>query len=335
MSLTKQKKELIHWAQLLNQKGFIAARSGNISCKVSPQKILLTTHDCYLGYLEEEDILLVDLEGNIIEGKGQLTSETKLHLAIQKKFPETQVVLHAHSPYTTAFFNYFDALDIFSFESRFYLGDIKAIPQDTPTVIDTEPVLNALENNAIVILKNHGVVTTGNSFKEAFSFIELLEEQARVNLMLKCISKGDAGQMPVANPGVCQQPCTDERKYRLLSSEHINRLVELVNNDEQVQELGKKYDLTCSLAVKNQDTQDAACFYYDKGRIIRTENTDQAEFVIIGQGEILKKVFNRKIDPFVASTQSKVKTKGDFSKMSKWYPVLVRTFKLWEQAPVY
>jgi len=36
----------------------------------------------------------------------------------------------------------------------------------------------------------------------------------------------------------------------------------------------------------------------------------------------------------VASTQGKIKTEGDFTKMSKWYPVLVRTFQLWEEAPV-
>jgi putative sterol carrier protein len=67
---------------------------------------------------------------------------------------------------------------------------------------------------------------------------------------------------------------------------------------------------------------------------MKIDNDENAEFVIIGKPEILRKVFNREIDPFVASTQGKVKTKGDFAKMSKWYPVMVRTFKLWEQAPV-
>ena len=124
------------------------------------------------------------------------------------------------------------------------------------------------------------------------------------------------------------------RKYVLLSKEHADRLVELVNNDKEAQDLGRKYDLTCSLAVKNTDTGDCVCFYYKQGRIVKVDSSEKADFIVLGKPDILRKVFNREIDPFVASTQGKVKTKGDFTKMSKWYPVLVRTFKLWEQAPV-
>ena len=329
MKYTNEKKELIYWARLLNERGFVTARSGNASLKVD-KGILITSHNCYLGQLNEGDILLVDLEGNIIEGDKELTSEKDLHLDIHKKFKDIKAVIHSHSPYTVAFFHYFKSLDIFSFEAKFYLGDVKVVPQDTPTVTNVEPVLEGLENSSIVVLGRHGVVSTGKDFKEAFSLIELLEEQARVNLFIKRIAvsgeRTEGEEKKVSSKEV--------KKYKLLSKEHIERLVELVNNDKEAQELGKKYDLTCTLAVKNIDRDDSACFYYDKGKIIKTDNTDSAEFLIAGKEGILKKVFNRKIDPFVASTQGKVKTKGDFTKMSRWYPVLVRTFKLWEQAPV-
>ena len=111
-------------------------------------------------------------------------------------------------------------------------------------------------------------------------------------------------------------------------------MTNLINNDSEVQELGKKYNLTCTLAVKNQDSGQTMCFYYDKGKIVKIDTSDEAEFVIIGKEDILKKVFNRQVDPFVALTQGKVRSKGDFTRMSKWYPVMVRTFKLWEKAPV-
>jgi len=79
-------------------------------------------------------------------------------------------------------------LDIFSFETKFYLGDITVIEQATPTVTEIEPVLKELENSNIVVLGRHGVVSVGEDFKEAFSLIELLEEQARVNLFIKRIA---------------------------------------------------------------------------------------------------------------------------------------------------
>ncbi len=324
----EEKSMLIYWAKKLNEKGFVTARSGNISLKVD-KGILITSHDCYLGELKNSDILLIDNKGKILEGTNTVTSEGKLHLSIHEKFPEAKVIIHAHSPYTTALFYYFDKLDVFSFEAKFYLGNIKAIPQDTPTVTDVEPVLKELENSNIVVLSQHGVVSVGADFKEAFSLIELLEEQAKVNLFIKRIA--------ISGEGMDKKEEADFKKvnkYELLSKGHIERLVELVNSDREAQELGKKYGLTCTLAVKDTDNGTCVCFHYKDGKIIKTDTDENAEFVIAGKYSMLKKIFNRQIDPFVASTQGKVKTKGDFTKMSKWYPVLVRTFKLWEQAPV-
>jgi len=329
---TKQKKEIIYWGEILNQKGFVTARSGNISYKIGKDKILITSHDCYLGHLDEKDVLLVDPKGGVVEGEGTLTTERDLHLAIHSQCKDIQVVVHAHAPFTTAFFHYFRELDIFSFEAKFYLGEIKVIPQETPTVTDVEPVVKALASCNIVVLGGHGVVSVGRDFKEAMSLLELLEEQAKVNLFIR---RSNISSQPLASSRgkeSSHEACT--KKYQLLSDKHIESLVELVNNDTEVQELGKKYALTCTLAVKNQDTHDVMCFHYQDGKIIKWDRTDSAEFVITGKTDILKKVFNREIEPFVASTQGKVKTKGDFAKMSKWYPVLVKTFKLWEKAPV-
>jgi len=331
MRYIDEKKTIIYWAKKLNERGLVTARSGNISLKTD-KGILITSHDCYLGEITNDDILFVDAQGKILEGIKEITSEKDLHLNIHDKFPEERVVLHSHSPYTVAFFHYFKKLDFFSFEAKFYLGDIKVIPQSSPTVTDTEPVISALDNNNIVVIGDHGVVAMGEDFKEAFSLIELLEEQAKVNFLVRSTrlpvhqSARPSTVAEVNEPAVAQ--------YKLLSKEHVERLVKLVNNDREAQELGKKYDLTCTLAVKNQDTTDTVRFYYDKGKIVKYDFDDNAEFIIIGKESILKKVFNCEIDPFVASTQGKVKTKGDFSKMSRWYPVLVRTFKLWVQAPV-
>jgi L-fuculose-phosphate aldolase len=185
MDLDKERKEVIWWARLLNQRGFVTARSGNISYKIAPDKILITAHDSYLGHLEEEDVLLIDSKGKVLEGRRDTTSEKRLHLDIHSAFSDCRVILHAHSPFTVALFHYFEGLDIFSFEARCYLGNIPVIPQDSPTVTDTEPVVEALKGSQIVVLKDHGVVSVGRGFKEPFSLIELLEEQAKVNVTMR------------------------------------------------------------------------------------------------------------------------------------------------------
>jgi L-fuculose-phosphate aldolase len=332
MRFREEKKELIYWARLLNERGFLTGVNGNISSKIDTHKILINAHGSYLGHMEEDEVLLVDYEGKVLGADKELSSEKDLHLDIYKKFDDIRAVIHAHSPFTTAFFHYFDHLDIFSFEAKLYLGDIQAVPQNTPTVTDVAPVLHALENSNIVVLKDHGIVSMGRDFKSAFSLVELLEEQARVNFFIQKSVQSQTIRLSVDSraPGMTEKGAT----YKLLSKEHVDRLTEVINNDKEVQDLGQRYDLTCTLAVKNQDTQEVACFYYDKGKITKIDNSQNADFVITGKGEILKKIFNRQIDPFVATTQGKVKTKGDISKMSRWYPALVRTFQLWELAPV-
>lgn len=86
MSFARQKQEIIYWAGVLNQKGLVTARNGNISCKVGEEKILITAHGAYLGRLQEQEILLADVAGNILEGDATLTSEKNLHLDIQRLF---------------------------------------------------------------------------------------------------------------------------------------------------------------------------------------------------------------------------------------------------------
>jgi len=195
MRYKQEKKEMIYWAGLLNRKGFVTVRSGNISSKAGNDRILITAHDSYLGHLNEEEIIAIDLDGNVVKGEKEPTSELRLHLRIHSRYRDKKIVIHAHPPFTTAFFHYFDTLDIFSFEAQMYLKDIKTIPQSTPTVSDVNPVVEALKRSTIVVLKNHGVVSLGNEYKEAFAMIELLEEQAKVNLFTKSMNlKGREGK---------------------------------------------------------------------------------------------------------------------------------------------
>ncbi|MDL1955831.1 MAG: class II aldolase/adducin family protein [Candidatus Desulfofervidus auxilii] len=321
MNYEKEKEEIIFWGRKLYERGLVCGSSGNISKKVN-DKILITAHNSYLGFLEKEDILILDRDGKILEGDKKPTSEIALHLAIHKNFSE-KIVIHAHSPYTVYYFQYFKILKPLTFEEKFYLGKIPVIPQNTPTVTDILPVIDALKKNNIVVLKNHGIVAIGNDFKSTFSLIELLEINAKLSLITQAISQ-------------VKEEIKEERhleKCKLFSKEHISSLVDIINNDETVQSLGKTYNLTTILCVR--DEKEAISFYYEKGKIIKVKNDEEnAEFIFSTKREIWKQVFNGEIDPFVAFNQGKIKLKGDFNKLSKWFPVFERTFELWKKVAV-
>jgi L-fuculose-phosphate aldolase len=184
------KQEIIYWSRLLNERGLVTSRSGNVSCRSGDGRFLTTCTGTYLGHLKEEEIVEVTAEGHPLESGKTPTSEKALHLGVYARRPDVNAVVHAHSPFTVAYFHYFSRIELLSFESELYLGEVPVIDQFTITVTDVEPVLDAFTGHDVVVLRRHGVVAAGRDFREAFSLIELLEEQCRVQLIIKASKTG-------------------------------------------------------------------------------------------------------------------------------------------------
>jgi L-fuculose-phosphate aldolase len=325
MSYVKEKQEIIFWGTQLHQHGINYGRSGNMSMRVG-DKTLVTAHESYLGFLNEGDILIMDKEGNIMEGNKEPTSEKILHLFVYQRFPQKHVVIHAHPPYTVHYFHSHDTLSPITLEERVYLGKVRSIIQTTPTITDLTSVHQALENNDIVVIKDHGVVAIGSDFQYTFSLIELLEANARVHLI--------AGGSPTGEEELYQTKRVP-KQYKLFSSDHIVALVEVINNDERVQSLGKEYGLTTTICTRVTDGDEVFSFCYEQGKIVEVKYTeDEAEFVFSAARRAWGKIFAGDLDPFVAKTQGKIKLKGDFNLLSRWFPVFERTFSLWRQLPL-
>lgn len=321
------KKEIIEIGKLLWDKDFVAATSGNISLKLDKNNILMTSHDCCLGLLSDEEIITVDLEGNTNDGK-EPTAEKPLHLAIHKNFSQVAVI-HAHPPFTNGYFAVHDNLDYLTFESRLLLGDVPCIKQNTPAVTNLDSVIQALQNSNIVVLKNHGVVAIGDSLREAFFLIQLLEESVKVNAVAQLYSKKEEKDKETKRQN------ENIPKFKMFSDQHIETIVDLVNKNEEFLKQAKDLALKTKLAVKMDETGKAFCFTFDDGKITNISNSDkEAEFVISGPENIWRKIFNRELDPFVATTQKKLKLKGDFGKISRWYAPFNKLFEVWRKVGV-
>ena len=92
--------------------------------------------------------------------------------------------------------------------------------------------------------------------------------------------------------------------------------------------------MTFDLAVLLNETGQAYAFQFNKGRITDVKKNADAEFVVSAPEKVWRQVFNREIDPFVATTQKKMELKGDFAKISKWYAPCSRVFEIWAKVPV-
>ncbi|VAX34953.1 hypothetical protein MNBD_UNCLBAC01-694 [hydrothermal vent metagenome] len=329
------KKNIVSIGRLLWEKDLVSGLNGNISRRVDEETILLTGHGTCLGLLQQKDILLVGLDGTLKE-EGHISTEKLLHTEVYKNFPDAQAVVHTHPTYTNAFFLENEVLSPRILEAKCFLGDVKSILQTTPAVTDATPVMEALKNNNITVLRNHGVVTKGIDLFDCFLLVQALEEACKIDAISRLYVGTGSKSIRVdgtVRTGLEPVP-TELKKYKLFSKKQIDEIVVLVNADTQLNEMGAKTNMTMDLAVKLDETGEIFSFNFEKGKIVNVGNSEDVEFLISASQEVWRAVFNQEIDPFVATTQKKMNLRGDFAKISQWYAPCSRLFELWAQVPV-
>jgi L-fuculose-phosphate aldolase len=323
------KTQLVETGRMLWDKDLGSALNGNLSARVEGDVILLTAHATCFGMLQESDLVLMRLNGEILEG-GKVSTEKLMHTEIYKNFPNANAVVHTHTPYINGYFLNNSTFQPSTFEARFTLGDVKGIPQTTPSVTDAASLIEALKSNSIVVLRNHGVVAMGHSLFDCFLFVQTLEEQVKIDAISRLYAKPSA---KVETPFVAS-PAPSAKKYKLFAKDQIDEIVRLVNSDAQLKELGAKTQMNMDLAVLLNETGEVYSFQFTNGQIVNVGNDANAEFLISAPQTVWRAVFNHEIDPFVATTQKKMNLRGDFARISKWYAPCSRIFQLWAEVPV-
>ena len=96
--IKKLKSELIEYGKLAGVKNFTPGYSGNLSARWG-DKILITSSGSANGYLSEDEIVVMDFEGNLLEGNKKPSSEKMLHVEFYKQRPDVNYIIHVHSPY--------------------------------------------------------------------------------------------------------------------------------------------------------------------------------------------------------------------------------------------
>ncbi|MDD5560949.1 MAG: class II aldolase/adducin family protein [Candidatus Omnitrophica bacterium] len=319
--------EMIETGKRLYAAGLSVAKSGNLSARINEEEFLITSSGSFLGKLKEGDIVKVNLTS--LESKGQVkpSSELPLHSLVYRNFP-AKVVLHCHPPLINGYFAVAKVLKAMSFETKFYLGDIPVIPQETPTVTAPEPVIAALKTNNLVVLKNHGTVAIADRFEDALSITEALEEAVKSAAIARLFDKEVLDSLDSALKDDLKR---NEPAYNMFSRGHIQAIVDLVNRDEFIGQKGKELDLTVKLAIRMDGCPEAFKFNFEKGRIIKLDFDADAPFVISAPGPVWEQVFLGKLDCFVAVTQGKMKLSGQLGQLSKWYVPFTRLFALFKE----
>lgn len=181
----KIKQDVAYFMQRLYNKGLTTSLGGNISCRINMDTFAITSSQSDKACITGDLIGLVSSDGSSLNPEVKLSMETFMHLAIYKKRPGINAIVHAHPPMSSFFAVTDKKLNCcLSGEGRAMLGEPVYAPYALMGTKELAEIVSeyALKSN-VVFMKNHGVITMADSLIVAFDRIEVTELTARLTIL--------------------------------------------------------------------------------------------------------------------------------------------------------
>ena len=177
----KLRQDLIDTARKMEQYNLIRMSGGNVALRVEDMILVTPTAMAY-DTMIPEDIVVVDCEGRVIEGKRKPTSDLKAILYILNHMPEVNAVIHTHQPKAVALSLITDKLPLIS---TTMVDEVKDEVNVAPFTISSDEgmgiqTVEYATRALCVILKNHGIMAFGKDLEQALSAAIYLEESCEV-----------------------------------------------------------------------------------------------------------------------------------------------------------
>jgi len=191
LSEDQLRSEIVRAGRWLHENDYVDGASGNLSARLGPDRLLATPSGLPKGYLEPEQLIIVNMRGELISGPPGLkpTSELRMHLEAYRRRPDVNAVIHAH-PITSV------ALSIAGIslaecvipEAIVILGLVPTTPYATPSSEENRRAISeVIVSHDAIILQYHGSLTVGRDVMEAYMRLETLEHTAKIVALSKLL----------------------------------------------------------------------------------------------------------------------------------------------------
>ena len=186
------RRKLIDAGRILAHQGHGDMTRGHVSVRVPgrPEHFFMKPHSVGFEEIAEVNILTLDLAGQVVAGTARRHSEVYIHSEIFRARQDVNVVIHTHPTHTVALSATGRALRPIS-QGAAAFSDGLPVYSDTMDLIRTpamgQGVARALGPHRAVLLRNHGLAMTGRSLEEAVVLCVMLEEAARIQLLVDAV----------------------------------------------------------------------------------------------------------------------------------------------------
>lgn len=175
----------------LYNHGLTTTSGGNISLRVTDDIIVITPSATDKGRMRWKEVGIMTIFGENLTPELKPSIEFDMHLSIYKKKKEVTSIVHAHPVFASAFTAMKCKINTnLTAEARAILGDPVVVPY---ALMGTGELANLAAENIlhsdILLLENHGILTTGSNLLQAFDKIEVLENAAKMTLIVEMVKK--------------------------------------------------------------------------------------------------------------------------------------------------
>ena len=215
--LEELKKRVFEQNISLVKHGVVVLTWGNVSAKDEETGlVVIKPSGVPYNTMKVEDMVVIDLDGNIVEGNYRPSSDLPTHLYLYKKYPTLGGIVHTHSTYATAFAQ--SGRDIIAYGTTHadaFYGNVPCSRELTDEEINGDYEQNTgkviaeavtdVEAIPAMLVKNHGVFTWGSTPEKAVENAITLEEVAKMALLTE--------QLNSETPRI-KQPLLDKHYFR-------------------------------------------------------------------------------------------------------------------------
>ena len=184
-----EKEQVVRYGKKLIDRRLTTGSGGNISV-YNREKNLVAISPSGLDYYETtpEDIVILDIDGNLVEGKHRPSSEAGMHLAFYKNRADVSGIVHTHSKFATAIACMGWELPAVHYLIGMAGHRVKCTGYATYGSDElAKKALETIGDSNAVLLANHGLIALGGDVDRAFSTAEHLEFVSEVYYLTKTL----------------------------------------------------------------------------------------------------------------------------------------------------
>ncbi len=187
----KERKDVARIMRRLYRQGLTTTSGGNISLRTADDIIIITPSGTDKGAMRWKEVGVMTLPGENLTPDLKPSMEYLMHLSIYRKKKEVTAIVHAHPVFASAYTAMKCTIDTnLTAEARAVCGEPVFVPY---ALMGTKELASlaaeSIVESDILLLENHGVLTTGTSLLSAFDKLEVLENAARMTMIVGITGK--------------------------------------------------------------------------------------------------------------------------------------------------